>query len=258
MKKKRFQWSNVYLTLILLLMYLPIFIVIIYSFNDSKLSTVWSGFSIRWYQKLLHNTQLMQALKNSLILAFLSCGISAVVGTIGAVGLARSKWRTRGVLESVCIIPIMIPEIILGMVFLAFFSLIGLKFGMLTLVISHTAFCIPYIFMMVKSRLAGMDTTLEDAALDLGASPIRVFLDITLPLILPAVLSGTLLAFAMSLDDVVISFFVTGPSTNTLPVKIFSQMKMGVTPEINALCTLILTITFLIVILSRMIAKRAK
>lgn len=256
MKTKHFRWSDVYLTLILLLMYLPIFIVIIYSFNASKLSTVWAGFSLQWYQKLLHNAQLMQTLKNSLILALLSCGISAIVGTIGAVGLARSKWKTKNLLESICMIPIMIPEIILGMVFLAFFSFLGMKFGMLTLVIAHTAFCIPYIFMMVKSRLADMDTALEDAALDLGASPVRVFFDVTLPLILPAVLSGTLLAFAMSLDDVVISFFVTGPTTNTLPVKIFSQMKMGVTPEINALCTLMLIITLLVIILSRIIAKK--
>ncbi len=255
---KKLHISDAYLILVLLLMYLPIFVVIVYSFNGSKLSTVWGGFSFQWYRNLIHNSQLMQCLKNSLILAFLSCSVSAVVGTIGAVGITRIRWRTRGFLESVCIIPIMIPEIILGMVFLAFFSFLGMKFGMLTLVIAHTAFCIPYIFMMVKARLAGMDSSLEDAALDLGAPPVRVFLDITLPLITPAVLSGTLLAFAMSLDDVVISFFVTGPNTNTLPVKIFSQMKTGVTPEINALCTLMLAATFLIVILSRLISKKFK
>lgn len=256
--KKKWKWSNLYLAAVILLMYLPIIIVVAYSFNSSKLSTVWTGFSLDWYRKLFHHTELMLALKNSLILAILSCGVSAVIGTIGAVGLVRVKWKTRSLLESVCIIPIMIPEIILGMVFLAFFSFLGLKFGMLTLVLSHMAFCIPYIFMMVKSRLAGMDSALEEAALDLGASPVRVFFDITLPLILPAVVSGTLLAFAMSLDDVVISFFVTGPTTNTLPIKIFSQIKMGVTPEINALCTIMLAVTFFIVILSGMIGKKSK
>ena len=150
----------------------------------------------------------------------------------------------------------MIPEIILGIVFMAAFSLVGLPFGMTTLIISHTAFCIPYIFMMVRARLEGMDQSIEDAARDLGAGPFRLFWDITLPMILPAVLSGMLLAFAMSFDDVIISLFVTGPKVNTLPVKIYTKLKTGVTPEINALATIMLAVIVIALLLSNFISGR--
>ena len=152
----------------------------------------------------------------------------------------------------------MIPEIILGMVFMTFFSLIGLPFGMTTLIIAHTAFCIPYIYMLVKARLVGMDPSLAEAARDLGAGELRVFLDVTLPLLAPAIASGMLLSFAMSFDDVIISVFVTGVNVNTLPIKIYSQLKTGVTPEINALCTLMLAATILLVALSSLIGRLGK
>lgn len=253
---KKFKPSLIYLWAIILLMYLPVITVIIFSFNASKLSTIWSGFSIEWYVRLFHNNAMMDALKNSVILALLSCGLSAVVGTAGAYGIVRAKIPGKSFFESVSLIPIMIPEIILGMTFMAFFSILGLKFGMLTLVIGHSAFCIPYIFMMVKGALISMDPLLEDSARDLGASGIRAFIDITLPQIFPSIISGTLLAFAMSLDDVVISFFVTGAKVNTLPVKIYSQLKTGVTPEVNALCTIMLAVTFLIIFVSTYMRKR--
>lgn len=254
---KKCKPSHIYLAIVLLIMYLPVLVVIGFSFNNSKLSTVWSGFSLMWYEKLFQNTVLLDTLKNSLILGIASCGISAVIGTAGAVGMARSKFLLKGAVESVSLIPIMIPEIILGMAFLSFFSMLGMRFGMMTLIIAHCAFCVPYIFMMVKGALAGIDPAIPDAARDLGASDLRAFWDITLPLITPAILSGSFLAFAMSLDDVVISFFVTGPETNTLPVKIYSQLKMGVTPEINALCTVMLAVTFFVVILSGLFRKKA-
>lgn len=228
-------------------MYLPIVVVVIYSFNASKNDAVWTGFTLDWYGKLFKDQSLMEALKNSLILAFLSCLISAIIGTIGAVGMVRCDFKSKGIIENMSTLPIMIPEIILGMTFLAFFSFFKLPFGMTTLVIAHTSFCIPYIFMMVKGRLIGIDRSIGEAARDLGASEIRMFFDITLPLITPAIVSGTLLAFAMSLDDVVISFFVTGATTNTLPVKIYSQIKVGITPEINALCTVMIAVTFIII-----------
>ena len=190
----------------------------------------------------------MEALKNSLILGVLSCFCAGVIGTIGAVGMARMNYKTKGIMEYVSMLPIMIPEIILGMVFLAFFSAISLPFGMTTLVIAHTTFCIPYIYMMVKARLVGMDPTLLEAARDLGASEIRAFWDITLPLIMPAVASGSLLAFAMSFDDVVISVLVTNSRINTLPIKVFSRIKFGVSPEINALSTIMLSVTLIIIL----------
>lgn len=155
-------------------------------------------------------------------------------------------------------IPIMIPEIILGMVFLAVFSFMGLPFGMTTLVIAHTSFCIPYIFMQVKASLCGMDASLEEAARDLGATPFRAFIDIILPLVMPAVMSGMLLAFAMSFDDVVISVFVTGPKVNTLPLKIYTKMKTGITPEINALALVMLFLTAGLLFLSGLIGRRGK
>lgn len=254
MKKSRV--STIYIGVILALMYLPILLIVVYSFNESKLSSVWGGFSLKWYEVLLADRAMHEAIRNSLVLAALSCIAAAVIGTLGAVGMSRIKLRTKGVVEYISMLPIMIPEIILGMVFMTFFALIGLPFGMTALVTAHTAFCIPYVYMMVKARLAGMDASLLEAARDLGASPWRAFFDIMLPLIAPAILSGMLLAFAMSLDDVVISIFVTGPETNTLPIKIYTQMKTGVTPEINALSTIMLAVTLLLVGGSAVIGKR--
>ena len=217
--------------------------VVVYSFNASKYSN-WAGFSLQWYEKLFRNSQILRSLNNSLILAFSSCGLSILIGTAGAVGMARSRFRTQGLLENVSMIPMMMPEIILGMAYLAFFSIIRIPFGMLTLIIAHTTFCIPYIFINVQSRLVGLDPAYVEAARDLGASPTRAFYDVTLPLITPAILSGALLSFAMSMDDVVISFFVTGTTSNTLPLQVYSMLKMGVTPEVNALCTLMLLVVF--------------
>jgi spermidine/putrescine transport system permease protein len=248
--------ANIYLGFMLLVMYLPIVIVIVYSFNSSRISSVWGGFSLKWYEELLRDRSMFDAAKNSLVLATSSSVLAAIIGTLAAVGMPHVNLRGKGVVEYISTLPIMIPEIILGMVFLVYFALIGLPFGMVTLVIAHTSFCIPYIYMLVKARLVGIDKSLAEAARDLGASEVRVFFDITLPLILPAILSGMLLSFAMSLDDVVISIFVTGVNTNTLPIKIYTQLKTGVTPKINALSTLMLGVTLLIYILSAWIGKK--
>ena len=256
--KKKWKWSNLYLAIMILLMYFPLVMVVIFSFNESRLSASFTGFSLKWYEILANDRDLKEALLNSILLGGLSCGISAVIGTLGAVGMARVKHKSKGMMEYLSTIPIMIPEIILGMVFLVFFSMLNLPFGMITLVIAHTTFCIPYIFMMVKARLVGIDKSLEEAARDLGAGPIRTFFDITMPLIAPAVLSGSLLAFAMSFDDVVISIFVNGPRLNTLPVKVYAQLKTGVTPEINALCTIILVVITAVLFLSSFLSKRAE
>lgn len=256
--KKKWKWPKVYLAVLTILMYLPLVMVVIFSFNESRLSASFTGFSLKWYEILAQDRDLKEALMNSIVLGVLSCGISAVIGTLGAVGMARVNYRSKGMMEYLSTIPIMIPEIILGMVFLVFFSLLNLPFGMITLVIAHTTFCVPYIFMMVKARLVGIDKSLEEAARDLGAGPVRTFFDITMPLIMPAVLSGSLLAFAMSFDDVVISIFVNGPRLNTLPVKVYAQLKTGVTPEINALCTIILAVIILVLGLSSLIAKKTQ
>lgn len=258
MNKRRIPVSAIYQAVLLVLMYVPIVVVVVYSFNASKQTVVWAGWTLDWYRKLMKNRSLLEALKNSLVLAALSSGAAGVIGTLGAVGMARVSWKSKGVIEYISMIPIMIPEIILGMVFMAFFAMLGLPFGMVTLVLGHTTFCVPYVFMMVKSSLVGMDKSLGEAAKDLGASERRAFFDITLPLITPAVISGMLLAFAMSLDDVVISIFVTGARTNTLPIRIYTQLKSGVTPEINALCTIMLAATFILVGLSRWLGSAGR
>lgn len=254
MKRYR-KLTYLYLAVMLMLLYLPIVLVVIYSFNESKISSVWGGFSLTWYKTLFHDKAMFEALKNSVILALSASLLAAVIGTLAAVGFTKIKPQSKGVVEYISMLPIMIPEIILGMVFMTYFAMIGLRFGMLTLILAHTAFCIPYNYMTVKARLVGMDKSLEEAARDLGASEIRVFFDITLPLLAPAIFSGTLLSFAMSFDDVIISLFVTGVNVNTLPIKIYTQMKTGVTPEINALCTVILGVTLLLVFTSALLNR---
>ncbi len=234
------KWPFVYVGLVTAITYIPILLTVVYSFNASKISSVWGGFSLDWYRELLRDRDLGEALVNSLVLALLSCLSAVAIGATGALGMYRWKSRLNEAVAMVSMLPIMIPEIILGMVFLSVFSLMNLPFGMLTLVIAHTAFCIPYVYSMVTTRLVGMDKSLEEAAMDLGASPFRVFWDVTFPTILPGILSGVMLAFAMSFDDVVISIFVTGSRVNTLPVKIYTKLKTGVTPEINALAAVML------------------
>lgn len=254
-KKKPSRFPGIYLIAVTVIMYLPILFVMLYSFNESKISSVWSGLSLKWYAELFKDKTIGTAILNSLLLGVLSSLAAAVIGTLGAIGTLRTSFRGKGVMEYIATLPMMTPEIILGMVFLAFFSLLGLPFGMLTLVISHTAFCIPYVFMQVKARLIGMDRSYEEAARDLGANRRQVFFDITLPLILPAILSGMMLSFAMSFDDVIISVFVTGVKVNTLPILIYTQLKTGVTPKINALCTLMFLVTLLLVVSSALLGR---
>ena len=256
--KRDSRFPELYLILVTALMYLPILVVMVYSFNQSKISSVWSGLSLRWYADLLRDRTIGAALLNSLLLGTLSSLAAAVIGTLGAIGTVRTGFRGKGAMEVLATLPMMTPEIILGRIFLAFFSLIGLPFGMTTLVISHTAFCIPYVFMQVKARLVGMDKSYEEAARDLGASRARAFLDITLPLVFPAVLSGMLLSFAMSFDDVIVSVFVTGVDVNTLPILIYTQLKTGVTPKINALCSLMFLATLVLVLLSSLAGRWGK
>lgn len=201
MKTKK--WPFIYVGVITVITYVPILLTVIYSFNASKISSIWEGFSLKWYIELFQDRDLGEALVNSLVLAFLSCTCAVVIGTMGALGMHRKKSGLNDAVAYLSMIPIMIPEIILGMVFLSIFSLMGLPFGMVTLVIAHTTFCVPYVYSMVKARLVGIDKSLEEAALDLGASPVRVFFDVTLPMIMPAILSGVMLAFAIDRKSVV-------------------------------------------------------
>jgi spermidine/putrescine transport system permease protein len=268
--KPRSTFRNAYIVFLLVLMYVPIALVIIYSFNESRINSVWGGFSFAWYRELFRDRAMFIALRNSLVLATTSSLSAAVIGTMGAVGMAwnvscdKNRDRPLGVpasgilcrvMEYLSILPIMIPEIILGMVLLAFFTLLRLPPGMLTLILAHTCFSIPYVYLLVKARLAGLEKGFVEAARNLGASPWRALYDVLLPLLLPAIVSGILLSFAMSFDDVIISIFVTGPEINTLPIRIYTQIKTGLTPKTNALCSLLFIITVLLCIFSAAVSR---
>lgn len=245
--------SYLYLFFIFLFLYVPIFIIVLYSFNISKANSSWGGFTFQWYSNLMQDDDILNALKNSLTVAALSTVISSIVGTIGTVGLYKYKFKGKGIISILLYIPIVIPEIIMGVSLLACFSQINMELGIFTLVLSHTTFCIPFVMINVRARLAGFDHSIEDAAMDLGANRLEVFKTITFPLIFPGVLSGAILAFALSMDDVVINFFVSGPESTTLPLKIFSMLRFGLTPEINALCTVMLGVTLVALTISQIV-----
>ena len=253
--KKVSKAAVIFLAVITVLNYLPIILTVVYSFNKSKLSSVWEGFSLDWYKMLLGDGDIKKALLNSIILAFLACVLALIIGVSAALAMRGKKLIFDDFISNFASLPIMIPEIILGMVFMAIFSYMNLPFGFVTMTIAHASFCVPYVFLIVRARLMGMDLSLEEAARDLGASEFETFRDVTLPYILPGIASGLLLSFAMSFDDVVISIFTTGPSVNTLAIKIYTKMKTGITPEINALATVILVITVLIIFISEKTRK---
>ena len=265
MNRKKPTLFPLYIGFILTLMYVPIVLVIIYSFNHSRLSSAWGGFSLYWYAELFRDRAMFEGLRTSLLLALQSSCLAAILGTLGASGMARvrlssqtaRKWSGsfHKTMESLSILPIMTPEIIMGMTFLAFFSLLSLPPGIFTLVIAHTAFCVPYPYLLVRARLAGIDKSYVEAARIMGASDLRAFYDITIPLMLPAIISGILISFAMSFDDVIVSSFVAGVDTNTLPMIIYSRLKAGVTPKTNAMCTLIFAFTVILCLAAAFFAR---
>lgn len=267
MRKKMSFGAVLFMLAVLVFMYLPVLVVVLYSFNanEARNAMSFTGFTFKWYIELFTQTRgVSDAVLNTLQLALYSCLLSVVLGTLGAIGLTQQAATGRvsrfsAFVEALTTAPIMIPEIILGMALMALFYLVDLPFGMLTLVMGHTTFCVPYILIVVKGRLAGMDPALSEAARDLGASPARVMRDITLPLIMPGIVSGAFLALAMSLDDLIISYFVTGAGINTLPLMVYSSVKTGVSLKINALCTLMLLIVFIVctVVLMRKKPRKA-
>ena len=241
--------------LVYLFLYLPIFVVIAFSFNDAPRNVQFKGFTLAWYGRMFQNAPLMDAFLNTILVAVISTLASVVLGTLCAVGLYRFEFKLKSLVSSSLYIPIVIPEIVFGIALLVFFSSLHIPTGLVTLIISHITFSLPFVVITVRSRLAGFDRSLEEAAHDLGAGAMRTFFRVTLPLITPGVISGGLLALTLSLDDVVVTTFTAGVE-NTLPLKIQSMVKRGVTPDVNALSTVMIIGILAILLASNLLQKR--
>lgn len=252
-KKKRHLGlvTGLYDSLVYLFLYLPIGVVVLYSFNTSKRNIVFEGFTFEWYGKLFQNDALLEAYGNTLIVGFASTVIATVIGTLASYGMSKYKFRGKSILELLLYIPVVIPEIVLGISLLAIFNLSKIPMGLVSLIIAHATFCIPFVVFTVNARFAGFDRSVEEAAMDLGAGRLKTFLTVTLPMILPGVISGAFLSFTLSVDDIIISFFTTGPGSNTFPLKVMELTKTGVTPDVYALSTLVLLVTIIVVLASQ-------
>lgn len=251
--KKTNRFQSLYLSLFFVVLYVPLLSVILYSFNQSSSTAHWTGFTLDWYRQLFEDRVILEAFKVSLQVGVLTSALSAVLGTASAIISTYVTKRLEKSINGLMFLPLIIPEVALGISLLIFLSGLKLPFGLLTLVISHSIFCVPYVHIMVHLRLREIDKSVIEAAKDLGASTGQVVKTILLPLVLPSTLTASLLAFAMSLDDVIISTYMAGPTTTTLPVHIFSMMRVGVTPKVNALCTLFLIGTFVLIGLNQAI-----
>ena len=254
------RWSYFNITSVVFgfaFLYLPIVLLIIYSFNESRLVTVWAGFSTKWYAEAFSNQGLIDAAWVTIRVAFISATIATVLGTLAAIALVRHlRFRGRLLFSGMVYAPLVMPEVITGLSLLLLFVASGVGRGMLTIVLAHITFSMCFVAVVVQSRLLTFDRSLEEAALDLGATPFRAFTHITLPIIAPAVFAGWVLAFTLSLDDLVIANFNSGPGATTLPMKIFSQVRLGVTPEINAVCTILVAAVTLGVLVAAIANKR--
>ena len=234
------RFNQVSLLLGFIFLYLPIIILIIFSFNESKLVTVWGGWSTKWYAELLQNQGIKDAAWVTLKVAFFSATVAALLGTVAGMTLSRfGRFRGRTLFSGMIYAPMVMPDVIIGLSLLLMFVALSIDRGIATITIAHITFSMCYVAVVVQSRLSSFDDSIEEAALDLGCTPAKTFLFITLPVIFPAVISGWLLAFTMSLDDLVIASFASGPGSTTLPMKIYSQVRLGVTPEINAVSTIL-------------------
>jgi len=228
-------------------LYVPLLIVVVYSFNDSRLNAEWVGFTLDWYRALFAHDEMLVAAGNSLLIGIVASLVSTVLGTMA--GVAMHRYRLR-LLPILVFAPIAIPEILMGVSLLIFFVMLNFTLGLLSVALAHIAFCIGFVAIVVRSRLAGMDEALTEAARDCGASPWQAFRYITLPLIMPGVIAGALMAFTLSIDDFVITFFTAGASTTTLPLQIYSMIKIAVTPEVNAVSTLLMLLTLVLIIVA--------
>ncbi|WP_339489811.1 ABC transporter permease subunit [Pseudomonas sp. EL_65y_Pfl2_R95] len=262
---KRFSFSNIMLWVGFLFIYLPMVILVIYSFNSSRLVTVWGGWSVKWYVGLLDNTQLISAVMRSLEIAFYTAISAVILGTMAAFVLTRvTRFKGRTMFGGLVTAPLVMPEVITGLslllLFVAMAQLLGWpsERGIVTIWIAHTTFCTAYVAVVVSSRLRELDLSIEEAAMDLGARPLKVFFLITIPMIAPSLAAGAMMSFALSLDDLVLASFVSGPGSTTLPMEVFSAVRLGVKPEINAIASLILLSVSLVTFLAWVFTRRAE
>ena len=233
--------------LMYLFLYAPILVLVFFSFNSSRSTQVWTGFSTEWYGELLRDQTILEAFRTSMIVGVTATAIATVIGTLTALALTRYRFRGKTFADSTIYAATVMPEIVVGVSLLVFFVAASLQLGITTIIIAHVAFTISFVTLVVRARLSGMDRSVEEAAQDLGATPVQTFLRVTLPLILPGVMAGALLAFTLSFDDFVITFFVAGVGSSTLPLKIYSMIRFGVSPTINALSTVVLVATMILI-----------
>jgi spermidine/putrescine transport system permease protein len=237
-------------TLVYLFLYAPIAILVVFSFNEASQTAFWQGFTLDWYREILADSQLLRAVRNSLVVAGLTTVASVLLGTPAALALARPRQRGGRATQALLYLPVIIPEVVLGAALLTFFGAVELRLSLWTVVIAHVVFSVSYVAIVVRARLAGLDPALVEAARDLGASPFETFRRVTLPLIAPGILASALLVFTLSIDDYVVSSFVAGVGATTLPLHIYSMLKVGVTPEVNAISTLLLAVTIVLIVLA--------
>ena len=241
-----------------LFLYAPILVLVAFSFNESRLTAEWKGFTLEWYGRLLTSPQIRLSLRNSLLVAGVTTVIATAIGTAAALALGRGTLRRAGSLMALIALPIVVPEIVLASSLLLFFAALGLRLGFLTVILAHVAFCVSYVVVVVRARLSGLDPSLEEAAADLGAGPWRTFFKVTLPGLAPGILSAALLVFALSIDDYVVTSFVAGVGSTTLPIQIYSMVRSGITPEINAVSTLLLVATALLLLAAHQLERGAR
>jgi spermidine/putrescine transport system permease protein len=237
-------------------LYLPICVLVAFSFNTSRFSVVWEEFTIDWYIKLLKDPLILDALKNSVIVAIAAMILATIIGTLTAYGLFRYRFRGKTAFDGILFLPIVTPEIVVGISLVIFFVMINVNLGLTTIIIAHVAFDIPFVMLIVRARLQGMDRSLEEAAMDLGADEWTTFFKVTIPQLLPGIIASALLAFTLSFDDFVITFFVAGVGSTTLPLKIYSMVRLGVSPKINALSTLIVIFSILLITIADRLQRK--
>lgn len=250
------QWLlNSWTVLVFAFLYAPILVLVAYSFNASRLNIVWTGFTLGWFEQLFANAPLMRAAKNSLIVASATTVLSVVLGTLGAWLLHRYRYRGARAVRTLFTIPMVVPEVLMGISLLVLFTAVNLSLGFSTVIIAHVTFCFPFVLVAVQARLHDLDPSLEEAALDLGATPLQAFWLVILPSLRPAILAGALMAFTLSLDELIVTFFTTNAASATLPVRVYGLAKVGLNPMLNALSTLFVVVTVAVVLFSHYLRR---